>query len=92
MTLLQFIVPREKRVIIYSVVKNEIININQSQLYPNDFQADVLILNSKRLELIGETSEIENCYTFIYVHTNGELEIEINVERPKYNFHEKYND
>jgi hypothetical protein len=31
-------------------------------------------------------------YSFVYVHAHGKIETEINVVRPKFAFHEKYND
>jgi hypothetical protein len=92
MTLFQFIIPREKRVIIYTVLNEEIINTNQKNKYPANFQVDSSLLTAKRNELIALTTEAENLHSFIYVHFDGRLETEINVSNPKYDFHENYND
>lgn len=92
MTLLHFIVPREKRVIIYFVLNDEIINSNQQKIFPTEFKVDSMVLINKKMELIAATTEIKNLYSFIYIHKSGQFEIEINVVRPKYMFHENYND
>jgi hypothetical protein len=92
MTLFQLIIPREKRVIIYTVLNEEIINTNQKNKYPANFQVDSSLLTAKRNELIALTTEAENLHSFIYVHFDGRLETEINVSNPKYDFHENYND
>jgi hypothetical protein len=92
MTLHQFIVPREKRVIVYTVLNKEIINSTQKSNYPANFQVDSSLLTVKRNELIALITEDENLHSFIYVHFDGRLETEINVSRPKYDFHENYND
>lgn len=92
MTLHQFIVPREKRVIVYTVLNKEIINSTQKSNYPANFQVDSSLLTVKRNELIALTTEDENLHSFIYVHFDGRLETEINVSNPKYDFLENYND
>jgi hypothetical protein len=92
MTLHQFNVPRERRVIVYSVLNEKIINTNQKNKYPTDFMVDSSLLTAKRNELIALTTEEENLHSFIYVHFDGQLETEINVSNPKYDFHENYND
>jgi hypothetical protein len=92
MTLLQFTVTRESRVIIYTVLNEKIINIHQKNKYPADFMVDSSLLTAKRNELIALTTEAENLHSFIYVHFDGRLETEINVSNPKYDFHENYND
>ncbi len=92
MTLHQFIVPREKRVIVYTILKKEIINSTQKSNYPANFQVDSSQLTAKKNELIALTTEDENLHSFIYVHFDGQLETEINVSNPKYDFHENYND
>jgi hypothetical protein len=92
MTLLQFIIPRDKRVIIYTVLNEEIINIHQKNKFPADFMVDSSLLATKKNELIALTTEDENLHSFVYVHSNGELETEINVCNPKYAFHKNYND
>jgi hypothetical protein len=53
MTLHQFIVPREKRVIVYTVLNKEIINSTQKSNYPANFQVDSSLLTAKRNELIA---------------------------------------
>lgn len=92
MTLHQFIVPREKRVIVYTVLNKEIINSTQKSNYPANFQVDSSLLTAKRNELIALITEDENLHSFIYVHFDDRLETEINVSNPKYDFHENYND
>lgn len=92
MTFFKFIIPREKRVIIYTVLNEEIINTNQKNNYPTNFKADSSLLATKKNELISLTTEDENLHSFIYVHSDGRLETEINVSSPKYDFHKNYND
>lgn len=92
MTLLQFTVTRESRVIVYTVLNEEIINIDQKNKYPVDFKMDSSLFATKQNELIALTTEDENLHSFIYVHFDGRLETEINVNSPKYDFHENYND
>ena len=92
MALANFIIPREKRVIVYTVLNEEIINTNQKNNYPADFKMDSSVLASKRNELVTMTTEDENLHSFIYAHFDGQLETEINVSSPKYDFHENYND
>ena len=91
MILQKLIVPGEKRVLVYSVIHDEIINDFQKKEYPNDFKADAAKIREKRNECISLTTEKENLYSFVYVHINGEIETEINVIKPRYPFHEKYN-
>ena len=92
MELQKIIVPREKRVLVYSVLQEEIINDIQKQNHPIDFKEDTAIIQEITNECITLTTESKNLYSFIYVHANGEIETEINVVRPKFAFHEKYND
>ena len=91
MNLQKLIIPREKRVIVYTVLHDEIINEVQKKEYPNAFKADNTEIQEKRSECISLTTESENRYSFVYVHANGKIETEINVIRPRYPFHEKYN-
>ena len=91
MELLKLIIPKEKRVIMYSVLHEEIINDNQKKECPEKFNVDISKIGEKRNECISLTIEKENLYSFVYVHVNGEIETQINVIRPKYPFHEKYN-
>lgn len=53
---------------------------------------DSSLLATKKNVLIALTTEDENLHSFIYVHFDGQLETEINVSSPKYDFHENYND
>jgi hypothetical protein len=91
MTHLKLIIPKEKRVLVYSVLHEEIINDNQKKEYPESFIVGIAKIQEKRNECISLTTEKENVYSFVFVHANGEIETEINVIRPKYPFHEKYN-
>lgn len=91
MELLKLIIPKEKRVLVYSVLHEEIINDNQKKEYPEKFNVDIAKIEEERNACISLTTEKENVYSFIYVHDNGEIETEINVIRPKHPFHEKYN-
>ena len=92
MTHLKLIIPKEKRVLVYSVLHEEIINGNQKKEYPESFIVGIAKIQEKRNECISLTTEKENVYSFVFVHANGEIETEINVIRPKYPFHERYND
>ena len=92
MTHLKLIIPKEKRVLVYSVLHEEIINDIQKQEYPEKFNVDIAKIEEERNACISLTTEKENLYSFVYVHDNAEIETEINVIRPKYPFHEKYND
>jgi hypothetical protein len=92
MNLQKVIIPRERRVIVYTVLHDEIINDVQKKEHPNDFKADNTEIQEKRSECISLTTESENRYSFVYVHASGKIETEINVDRPKFAFHEKYND
>jgi hypothetical protein len=91
MTQQKLIIPKEKRVLVYSVLNKEIINENQKKEYPEKFNEDIAKIEEERNACISLTIEKENVYSFVYVHANGEIETEINVIRPSYPFHEKYN-
>jgi hypothetical protein len=91
MNLQKLIIPREKRVIVYTVLHDEIINEVQKKEHPDAFKADNSEIQEKRSECISLTTESENRYSFVYAHANGKIETEINVDRPRYPFHEKYN-
>jgi len=91
MTHLKLIIPKEKRVLVYSVLHEEIINDNQKKEYPEKFNEDIAKIEEERNACISLTTEKENVYSFVFVHANGEIETEINVVRPRYPFHEKYN-
>ncbi len=82
----------EKRVIVYTILHGEIVNHIQKQQHPIDFKEDTAKIQEKKIECISLTTNKENLYSFIYVHANGEIETEINVVRPKFAFHEKFND
>jgi hypothetical protein len=86
----KLIIPREKRVIVYTVLHGEIINDVQKKEHPNDFKVDNSEIQEKRSECISLTTESENRYSFVYLYASGKIETEINVDRPRYPFHEKY--
>lgn len=92
MNLQKLIIPREKRVIVYTVLHDEIINQVQRKEYPDDFKADNTEIQEKRSESISLTTESDNLFSFVYLYASGKIETEINVDRPRYLFHEKYND
>ena len=92
MSLLYFIVPRQKRVLIYTVYQQKIINEKQKTLYPTTFIVNPKEIIKKKQELINFTTEDENLFSIVYIHFDGKLETEINVKCPKYDFHENYND
>jgi hypothetical protein len=92
MELQKIIVPREKRVIVYTILHGEIINHIQKQKHPIDFKEDAAKIQEITNECIALTTESKNLYSFVYIHANGKIETEINVDRPKFAFHEKYND
>jgi hypothetical protein len=87
----KLIIPREKRVIVYTVLHDEIINDVQKKEHPNDFKADNTEIQEKRSECISLTTESENLFSFVYLYASGKIETEINVDRPRYPFCEKYN-
>lgn len=87
----KLIIPREKRVIVYTVLHDEIINEVQKKEHPNAFKADNTEIQKKRSECISLTTESENRYSFVFVYANGKIETEINAYIPRYPFHEKYN-
>jgi len=91
MELQKLIAPREKRVIVYTILHGEIINHIQKQEHSVDFKEDLTKIQEKKIECISLTTESKNLYSFVYVHAHGKIENEINVVRPKYPFHEKYN-
>jgi hypothetical protein len=91
MNLQKVIIPREKRVIVYTVLHDEIINEVQKKEYPDDFKVDNTEIQQKKIECISLTTHKENLYSFVYVNTSGKIETEINVDRPRYPFCEKYN-
>jgi hypothetical protein len=91
MNLQKVIIPRERRVIVYTVLHDEIINEVQKKGHPDAFKADNSEIQEKRSECISLTTESENRYSFVYLYASGKIEMEINVIRPRYPFHEKYN-
>ncbi len=91
MTQLKLIIPKEKRVLVYSVLNEEIINDNRKKEFSDKFNVDISKLGEEKNTCIALTAEKENVYSFVYVHVHGEIETEINVVRPKFAFHEKYN-
>jgi hypothetical protein len=88
---MRLIIPVEKRVLVYSVLNEKIINIEQQSNYPHHFRVKSKLLNETRKSCIDQTSKTENLLSIVYVHQDGSLEIEINVSRPKYGFHPNYN-
>ena len=88
----KLIIPREKRILVYNVFNAFIINNLQKEAYPNDFKVALSEITKKRNESLLMTTEIDNLYSFVYIHHNGDIETEINVKRPKYPFHKDYND
>jgi len=91
MELQKIIVPREKRVIVYTILHGEIVNQILKKEHSVDFKEDTAKIQEITNECIALTTEFKNLYSFIYVHAHGEIETEINVVRPKFAFHEKYN-
>jgi hypothetical protein len=88
---MKLIIPKERRILVYSVLNEKIINVKQLSRYTNDFQVENKILNEVRNRCIGLISERENFYSIIYIHRDGSIETEINVLIPKYDFHPEYN-
>ena len=88
---MNLILPKEKRVVIYSVVDGEIINSNQrktakKQTFPD--QDSILAVKNSYLD---QLTEKENLFLFIYAMLDGKIEFETNVSKPKYPFHTDYN-
>jgi len=88
---MNIIIPKEKRVTIYSILDNVIINNNQKGSYLNDFRVSYKIIAKKRNECIIKMKDTDNLHSFVFVHKNENIETEINVSHPKYNFHQGYN-
>lgn len=89
---MKLIVPKERRVNVYSVLNNEIINARQKENHPNEFKVNVEEVNIKRQECFLQMSDENNKMSFVYVHQNGAMGIETNVTEPKYEFHKEYNE
>lgn len=89
---MKLIIPVEKRILVYSVFNDKIINAEQRAKYPNDFRVEDQLLNEVRNRCIEQTSQIENLLSIVYVLRDGSIETEINVSRPKYDFHPNFND
>jgi hypothetical protein len=89
---MRLIIPSDKRVLVYSVLNEKIINALQRSNYPNDFNVEITLLNEFRKRCIDQTSKTENIHSFVYIHQDGTVETEINVATPKYDFHPNYND
>ena len=92
MELQHLIIPKENRVIVYSVLNDLIINSKQLLNYPTQFQVDALALAKIRTDCLDATSETENVYSFIYIYSCGKIDTEINVKWTKYDLHPAYND
>ncbi len=88
---MEMIIPKEKRVHVYSVIENKIINDKQKQSYSKDFIVDVAEIAKKRNESLLNMSDSNNLSSFVYIHKNGSIETESNVSKPKYEFHLDYN-
>lgn len=84
------IIPKEKRIIVYSIYDNQIINDKQKQVYIDDFKADIIKLTNVRNDCIEKMNNENNLSSFVYVHENGRIEKEINVTKSKYSFHSDY--
>ena len=89
---MKMIIPKEKRVTVYSVLDNEIINNKQKAGYQDSFGADAKNIAEERNECIKRMSNTDNLHSFVFVHKNGNVETEINVSHPRYCFHSNYND
>ena len=85
------IIPKEKRIIVYSVWKNEIINEHQKKDNSLKFSTDTNEVAKLRNECLSSMDNNTNLHSFVYVYNDGKLEKEINVEKPKFNFHPNYN-
>jgi hypothetical protein len=86
------IIPQDKRVLVYSILNEKIINVALRSKYPNHFRVESKFLNEIKKSCIDQTSKTENLLSIVYIHQDGSLETEINVSRPKYSFHPNYND
>jgi hypothetical protein len=88
---MKYIVPKERRLLIYSVYKNQIINIDQKQKLIGLFKVDVTELEECKNKCLSEMDNETNLHSIIYVQQDGRIESEVNVVRPKYEFHVDYN-
>jgi hypothetical protein len=82
--------PKENRRIVYSVLTDKIINDKQKNTYPTKFKVDTVEVAKARNECLAEMNDTDNLNAFIYVHSDGKIEKEINVLKPKYQFHPDY--
>ena len=88
---MNMIIPKERRVTVYSVLDNQIINNKQKESYLNDFGAAAKNIVTKRNDCIMKMSNTDNLHSFVFVHKSGNIETQINVSHPKYDFHRGYN-
>lgn len=84
------IIPKKKRILVYSVLENKIINDKHKEQFSNAFNVDTSEIAKKRNECVLYMSDENNLLSFVYVHKNGNIEIEMNVKQPKYEFHVDY--
>lgn len=81
---------KEKRVFVYFVFGNEIISIYQKQKLIGHFKIDPTKLEEAKNSCIEKMNTPSNLKSIIYIYPNGDLEIDIDVEKPKYGFHTDY--
>jgi hypothetical protein len=88
---MKYIVPKERRLLIYSVYKNQIINIDQKQKLIGLFKVDATKLEECKNKCLSQMDNETNLHSIIYVQQDGRIEYEVNVRKPKYEFHVDYN-
>ena len=56
------IIPIEKRVIVYSIAEDKIINIKQKSSFPGEFNANISEITQKRNECVSQMSNENNLH------------------------------
>jgi hypothetical protein len=82
------IVPKQSRLFIYTVLNNTIVDESLlKRKMPKSNLTNLFVIRRKCLDLMNNHN---NLNSFIYIHDNGRIEEEINVQHPKYKFHPHY--
>ncbi len=89
---MKMIIPKERRVIVYSVYNGKIINEAQREQLSDFALADISEVNLARLKCIDLTTDTDNKFSFVYVHQDGRIETELNVWIFKYPQDPHFND
>jgi hypothetical protein len=77
------ILPVEHRVIVKTIHQGKELNSEEVSKILNNDKIKMKIL-AIRQDCFNKTIKNQNLYSFIYVHTDGEIEIDVNVSKSKY--------